>query len=52
MTLQREPEARTLSATARIVQKSFCFVLFILCQLKRFVIKDSDPTIVLRKKFL
>lgn len=48
-TLQRETEARILWARGRIVQKSFCFALFTLCQLERFVIKDSDPTAVLRK---
>lgn len=50
-TLQREPEARTLWARGRIVQKSFCFVLFTLRQLEIPVIKDSDPNVVLRKNF-
>lgn len=49
--LQRETEARTLWARERIVQKPFCFVLFTLCQLESFVVKDSDPTVP-RKRFL
>lgn len=50
-TLQRQTEARILWARGRIVQKPFSFVLFTLCQLESFVIKDSDPTMVLRKTF-